>query len=95
MTGASKKYGERWEDEPEKLEKALLEKRSASAFNMLRDLHDMWLMANESLISLDLLEQAAHGKHDKEPEKAIKLIRSRNKRRSVEVNSHGCRIHAS
>lgn len=74
------RYGERKEGEPEKLDKALLVKRSPSAFNLLRDLHDLWLMVNESMISLDVLEQAARAKHDKEFEKSIRSIRDKNKR---------------
>ncbi|TFW09768.1 nitrate reductase [Oxalobacteraceae bacterium OM1] len=74
------RYGERKEGEPERLDEALLQKRRSSAFNLLRDLHDLWLMVNESMISLDVLEQAAHAKHDKEFESAIKAIRSKNKR---------------
>jgi ferredoxin-nitrate reductase len=77
------RYGERKEGEPEKLDKALLHKRSPSAFNMLRDLHDLWLMVNESMISLDALEQAARAKHDREFEKAIKSVRTKNKRQRI------------
>ena len=73
-------YGKRKEGEPEKLDQALLVKRSATAFNLLRDLHDLWLMVNESMISLDILEQAARAKHDEEFEKTVKAIRSKNKR---------------
>jgi ferredoxin-nitrate reductase len=74
------RYGERKEGEPEKLDHALLVKRSPSAFNMLRDLHDLWLMVSESMISIDVLEQAARAKHDREFEKTIKSVRSINKR---------------
>ncbi|WP_194724165.1 hypothetical protein [Noviherbaspirillum malthae] len=51
-----------------------------SAFNLRRDLHDLWLMVSESLISLDVLEQAAHAKHDREFESSIRQIRERNSR---------------
>jgi ferredoxin-nitrate reductase len=74
------RYGERKEGEPERLDKALLVNRTASAFDLLRDLHDLWLMVNESLISLDVLEQAARAKHDMEFEATIRSIRNRNKR---------------
>jgi ferredoxin-nitrate reductase len=74
------KYGERREGEPERLDKALLVQRKQGGFDMLRDLHDLWLLVNESMISLDILEQAARSLHDKAFEAAIKTIRHQNKR---------------
>jgi ferredoxin-nitrate reductase len=53
------KYGERKEGEPERLDKALLKKRKQGGSDMLRDLHDLWLLVNESMVSLDVIEQAA------------------------------------
>ena len=41
------KYGERQEGEPERLDRALLVKRSETGFDLLRDLHDLWLLVNE------------------------------------------------
>ena len=74
------KYGERREGEPERLDKALVVKRKQGGFDMLRDLHDLWLLVNESMISLDVLEQAARSLHDKDFEAAILQIRHQNKR---------------
>ncbi|WP_427912575.1 molybdopterin oxidoreductase family protein [Ramlibacter sp. MMS24-I3-19] len=74
------KYGERKEGEPERLDKALLVQRKPNAFDLLRDLHDLWLLVNESLISVDVMEQAAHALRDEELLKAIQQIRERNKR---------------
>ncbi|WP_218918060.1 hypothetical protein [Noviherbaspirillum massiliense] len=74
------RYGERKEGEPERLDKLLMTQRSQGGFDMLRDLHDLWLLVNESMISLDILEQAARSMHDKEFEAAIKSIRHQNKR---------------
>lgn len=76
-------YGERKEGEPERLDKALLVKRRPNAFNLLRDLHDLWLMVSESMISLDVLEQAAHAKHDDAFRKGLKSIRSKNERQRI------------
>jgi len=74
------KYGERKEGEPERLDKALLKKRQQGGFDMLRDLHDLWLLVNESMVSLDVIEQAARSLHDQDFEAAIKRIRHQNSR---------------
>lgn len=73
-------YGERREGEPKRLDEALLVQRKQGGFDMLRDLHDVWLLVNESMISLDILEQAARSLHDKDFEAAITTIRHQNKR---------------
>jgi hypothetical protein len=73
------RYGERKEGEPERLDKALLVQRKANAFDLLRDLHDLWLLVNESLISVDVLEQAAHALRDQALLQATQQIRSSNK----------------
>ena len=73
-------YGERQEGEPERLDKALLVERNQGGFDMLRDLHDLWLMVNESMMSLDILEQAARSLHDKQFEATITRIRHQNSR---------------
>jgi len=74
------RYGERKEGEPERLDKALLVQRRPNAFDLLRDLHDLWLLVNESLISVDVMEQAAHALRDEALLQAIQQIRQRNKR---------------
>jgi anaerobic selenocysteine-containing dehydrogenase len=75
-----KKYGERREGEPERLDNALLVQRKQGGFDMLRDLHDLWLLVNESMISLDVLEQGAHSLHDKDFLAAVQQIRHQNSR---------------
>jgi ferredoxin-nitrate reductase len=74
------RYGERQEGEPERLDKALLVQRKPNGFDLLRDLHDLWLLVNESLISVDVMEQAAHALRDEALLQAIQQIRQRNKR---------------
>jgi len=74
------RYGERVEGEPERLDEALLVQRKPNAFDLLRDLHDLWLLVNESLISVDVMEQAANALRDKALVEAIQQIRDRNKR---------------
>jgi len=75
-----KKYGKRREGEPERLDKALLKRRSPSGFNLVRDLHDLWLLVNESLISVDILEQAGHALRDHELLDVLQHVRESNQR---------------
>jgi len=75
-----KKYGKRREGEPERLDKALLKRRSPSGFNLVRDLHDLWLLANESLISVDILEQAGHALRDDQLLEVLTHVRESNQR---------------
>jgi hypothetical protein len=73
-----RKYGERQEGEPKRLDKALLVKRSQGGFDMLRDLHDLWLLVNESMMSLIVLEQAARALRDQELLATLKQMQDRN-----------------
>jgi anaerobic selenocysteine-containing dehydrogenase len=77
------KYGERREGEPRRLDKALLVKRKQGGFDMLRDLHDLWLLVNESMISLNVLEQAARALRDEELLTALKRMQHRNERQQT------------
>ena len=74
------KYGERREGEPKRLDKALLVKRKQGGFDLLRDLHDLWLLVNESMMSLNVLEQAARALRDEEFLDALKHMQDRNER---------------
>jgi hypothetical protein len=74
------KYGERRGGEPERLDKALLVQRKQGGFDMLRDLHDLWLLVNESLISLNVLEQAARALRDQQLLETLKHMQDRNNR---------------
>ena len=74
------KYGERQEGEPKRLDKALLVKRSQGGFDMLRDFHDLWLLVNESMMSLIVLEQAARALRDQGLLDTLKHMQDRNER---------------
>ena len=74
------RYGERREGEPERLDEALLKQRKQGGFDLLRDLHDLWLMVNESLISVTVLEQAAQALRDTELQEVLGRIQDRNER---------------
>jgi hypothetical protein len=73
-------YGERREGEPAALDKALKIGRARSGFGLMRDLQDLWLMVNESTVSISVLNQAARALGDGELEKVLCNIDSRNER---------------
>ncbi|ONF95738.1 Nitrate reductase [Sphingomonas jeddahensis] len=74
------RYGERLEDEPERLDKALLVQRKQAGFDLLRDMHDLFLLVNESLISVTVLDQAALALRDEDLRSVLENIRSHNDR---------------
>src|SRR5436190_22177552 len=74
------KYGARQEGEPERLHKALLAERGQRGFEQQRDLHDLWLLVNESMMSLIVLEQAARALRDQQLLDALKTMKDRNLR---------------
>jgi anaerobic selenocysteine-containing dehydrogenase len=74
------RYGEGGDGEPERLDRALIRKRTATGFNLIRDLHDLWLLANESLISILVLKQAAQALRDKEFEDVLADLQEKNAR---------------
>ncbi len=74
------RYGERCEGEPEALDEALLLERGQTAFGLLRDLQDLWLMANESTISVAVLLQGARAVGDRHLQSDLSAIESRNER---------------
>jgi ferredoxin-nitrate reductase len=47
---------------------------------MLRDLHDLWLLVNESMMSLMVLEQAARARRDRELFDTLEHMQDRNQR---------------
>jgi ferredoxin-nitrate reductase len=77
------KYGERHEGEPKRLDKALLVKRKQGGFDMLRDLHDLWLLVNESMMSLNGLEQAARALRDEQLLTTLEHMQDRNERQQT------------
>jgi ferredoxin-nitrate reductase len=65
---------------PKRLDKALLVQRNQGGFDLLRDLHDLWLLVNESMISLMVLEQAARALRDQQLLQTLKQMQDRNER---------------
>jgi hypothetical protein len=60
------RYGEEADDEPERLHSTLFEGAREGPLGLLRDLHDLYLMASECDISWTLVGQAAQGVRDTE-----------------------------
>jgi len=62
----ARRYGEEAEDEPERLHSELFRGTRRGGLGLLRDLHDLYLMACECDISWTLVGQAAQGARDSE-----------------------------
>ena len=60
------KYSEENDNEPDRLLSEFFKQKRKGALALLRDLQDLWLMANEANVSAVILRQAAAGLHDKE-----------------------------
>lgn len=60
------KYGQQKNKEPDRLMSALFKKPRKGSMGLLRDLQDLWLMADEAQVCCIILRQAASGLHDKE-----------------------------
>ena len=61
----AQKYGEEKNKEPDRLMHDLFKKPRKGGMALLRDLHDLRLMANETEVCAVILKQAADGLHDK------------------------------
>lgn len=60
------RYGEEADDEPDRLHSDLFQGTRTGGLGLLRDLHDLYLMACESDITWTLVGQAAQGVRDRE-----------------------------
>nr|WP_302474548.1 molybdopterin dinucleotide binding domain-containing protein [Roseococcus sp. MDT2-1-1] len=75
------RYGTEQEGEPQRLERVLVKRRgTSSGFTLVRDLHDLFLLTNESLISVTILHQAGMALRDEDLEKTLEDMRERNSR---------------
>ena len=75
-----KKYGEERNNEPDKLTKTLFDKPRKGSLALLRDLHDLWLLANEASLCSIILRQAAQGLRDEELTEVCDNIQNLSKR---------------
>jgi hypothetical protein len=75
LAGLLKRYGESPQREPRRLARAmfggLLDRRSGGV-GLVRDLHDLWLLASEVHMGYIVLEQAGQGLRDPELETGAK-----------------------
>jgi hypothetical protein len=62
----ARRYGEDAPDEPERLHATLFEGAREGPLGLLRDLHDLYLMASECDMAWTLVGQAAQGARDTE-----------------------------
>jgi hypothetical protein len=58
------RYGERADDEPERLHAAIFQGTREGGLGLLRDLHDLYLMATECELAWAVVGQAARGVRD-------------------------------
>jgi hypothetical protein len=64
------RYSENKSSEPDKLKKTLFSKPRSGSLALVRDLHDLWLLANEVQLCWIVILQAARSLRDKELELA-------------------------
>lgn len=67
----TERYGERYDDEPERLEAEGLGSLRAGPVGLLRDLQDLYLLASFVAITWDLVGQAAQATRDREALDAV------------------------
>ncbi len=60
------RYGEQRDEEPERLYHDLFDEIRSGSFGLLRDLHDLYVMANSCDITWTMIGQAAQGAGDVE-----------------------------
>jgi hypothetical protein len=70
------RYGEDADDEPDRLYQDLFSGTRAGPLGLMRDLHDLYLMASESDICWTLVGQAAKGARDEELMDAVSSCES-------------------
>lgn len=80
IQGLIERYGERQEAEPRRLQRAAMPRGREGGFALVRDLHDCWLIANESHMSLIVLDQAAKALRDEEMCGLVERIDRQNQR---------------
>lgn len=64
-------YGEEAPEEPNRLYHVLFDETRSGGLGLLRDLHDLYLMASTCDISWTMIGQAAQGAHDRELLEAV------------------------
>jgi hypothetical protein len=67
-------------EEPERLRQTLFQEPRTGSLALLRDLHDLWLLANEVDLCLTVLMQAAKALRDSELESTCNLLQDQTHR---------------
>ena len=74
------RYGETQEKEADKLLEVLQPSHHKGPLSLLRDLHDCWLLAQESHISIVVLKQATQALRDDEMMELLQRMSEHNSR---------------
>jgi len=74
------RYGEARETEPDRLGKAVSPPLKKTGLGLVRDLHDCWLLASETHMSLVVLDQASKALRDEEMQGLVERVDHQNKR---------------
>jgi len=80
LRGIIERYGEARETEPDRLGKAISPRLKTTGLGLVRDLHDCWLLGQETSMSLVVLDQASKALRDEEMKSLIERIENQNKR---------------
>ncbi len=75
-----KKYKSEKDDEPDRLTQTLLKKTRKGSLALLRDLHDLYLIASEVEICCTILKQGSDSLRDKELTPACEEVERQTKR---------------
>jgi hypothetical protein len=76
----SKKYREEKDEEPDRLTQTLLKDTRKGGMALLRDLHDLYLVATEVQVCCTILKQGADGLRDKELTTTCEEVERQTKR---------------
>jgi anaerobic selenocysteine-containing dehydrogenase len=80
LESIAERYGRKKKAVGEKLRRVLLGAKKPGGFGLVRDLHDLWVLAHGVKISLVALEQAARTLRDKPMESSLSRIAFENER---------------
>jgi len=80
MSPFVKKYKPEKDNEPDRLTQTLLKKTRKGSLALLRDLHDLYLIASEVEICCTILKQGSDGLRDKELTPACEEVERQTKR---------------
>jgi anaerobic selenocysteine-containing dehydrogenase len=76
-------YGEAQESEPDRLRRAVSPKLRNTALGLVRDLHDCWILVQETRMSLIVLDQAAKALRDGEMQALVERVMQHNDRQAA------------